>query len=145
MSNPNNIEQQCFKRVWKKTLKSVYKNPTNTMIMAETKSVQQVNANIKKKRSRRRRKNKNKSINCEHCCTDGNNIINGPISTFNTKGTLFLHHMPWSYLNTTVCLNGMQFADLHSLKSFLRYLTNIVFLFYSYSNKLINYSFYFIL
>lgn len=118
MSNSNDVEQQCFKRVWKKTLKSVLKNPTNAMIMAETKSFQQVNVNLKKKRSRRRRKKKKKNI-CE-CCTDGMNIT-GSLSNLNSNGTLFLHHMPWSCLNT-VCLNGMQFANINSLKSFLRYL-----------------------
>lgn len=116
MSNSNNVEQQCFKRVWKKTLKSVLKNPSNAMIMAETKSFQQVN--LKKKRSRRRRKKKNKRNICE-CCTDGINNITGSLS--NSNGALFLHHMPWSGLNT-VCLNGMQFANINSLKSFLRYL-----------------------
>jgi len=117
MSTQNNVEQQCFKRVWKKTLKSVFKNPTNSMIMAETKSIQQVNVNLKKKRSRRSRKKKNN--NCE--CTNGSNNTTSLMSTLNTKGTLFLHHIPWECLNT-VCLNGIQFANLNSLKSFLRYL-----------------------
>lgn len=120
MCDPNNVEQQCFKRVWKKTLKSVFKNPTNTMIMAETNSIQQVNVNLKKKRSRRRRKKKSKQIVCK-CCTSNTNDTSSLSSTFNTNGTLFLHPMPWGCLNT-VCLNGMQFANLNSLKSFLRYL-----------------------
>lgn len=124
MNNPSNTEQQCFKRVWKTTLKSVLKNPTNAMIMAKTKSIQQTNVNLKKKRSRRRRKNKNKRNVCE-CCTDGTNNITGSISTLNTNGALFLHHMPWGCLNT-VCLNGMQFANINSLKSFLRYLNLIL-------------------
>lgn len=121
MSYPNNVEQQCFKRVWKKTLKSVLKNPTNAMIMSETKSIQQVNVNIKKKRYRRRRKKKNKQNICECCTNDGANNLTGPISNLNTKGALFLHQIPWGCLNT-VCLNGMQFANINSLKSFLRYL-----------------------
>lgn len=119
MSNLNNVEQQCFKRVWKKTLKSVFEIPTSTMIMAETKSVQQVKVNLKKKRSRRRRKKKKKSNNCEQCCINGINKTANSIS--NSNGTLFLHHMPWGCLNT-VCINGMQFANINSLKSFLRYL-----------------------
>ncbi|XP_022172044.1 serine/arginine repetitive matrix protein 2 isoform X2 [Myzus persicae] len=117
MSYPNNVEQQCFKRVWKKTLRSVYKNPTNAMIMAETKSVQQVNVNLKKKKSRRRRKKKNKQNICD-CCMDRTRTMNGSISTLNSKGSLFLHHVPWGCLNT-VCVNGMQFANINSLKSFL--------------------------
>jgi len=117
MSTQNNVEQQCFKRVWKKTLKSVFKNPTNSMIMAETKSIQQVNVNLKKKRSRRRRKKKKN--NCE--CTNGSNNTTSLMSNLNTKGTLFLHHISWECLNT-VYLNGIQFANLNSLKSFLRYL-----------------------
>lgn len=121
MSYPNKVEQQCFKRVWKKTLKSVLKNPTNAMVMSETKSIQQVNVNFKKKRSRRRRKKKNKQNICECCTNDGANNIIGSISNLNTKGTLFLHQIPWGCLNT-VCLNGMQFANINSLKSFLRYL-----------------------
>lgn len=119
MNNPNNVEQQCFKRIWKKTIKSVFKNPTNAMIMAETKSVQQVNVNLKKKRTRRRRKNKNKQNTCE-CCTDKATNMAGLMSTLNSQGGLFLHHMPWGCLDT-VCLNGIQFANINSLKSFLRY------------------------
>jgi len=119
MSNQNNIEQQCFKRVWKKTLNTVFKNPTNSMIMAETNSIEQVNVNLKKKRTRRRRKKKNKQTICE-CCMDGYNNISGSMSTLNTNGKLFLHQMPWGCLNT-VCINGMQFANINSLKSFLRY------------------------
>lgn len=118
MNNINNVEQQCFKRVWKNTLKSVLNNPISSMIMAETKSIQQVNINLKKNRSRRRRK-KNKRNNCE-CCTEGTANITGSMSTLNTKGTLFLHCMPWGSHNA-VCLNGMQFANINSLKSFLRY------------------------
>lgn len=119
MANPNNVEQQCFKRVWRKTLKSVLKNPTNSMMMSETKSIQQVNVDLKKKRSRRRRK-KNKQNICV-CCMDKANNSTSSISTLNTNGALFLHHVPWGCLNT-VCLNGMQFANINSLKSFLRYL-----------------------
>jgi len=119
MSNPNNVEQQCFKRVWKKTLRSVFKNPTNAMIMAETKSIQQVNVNLKKKKSRRRRKKKNKQNICD-CCMDRTRTMNGSISNLNAKGSLFLHHVPWGCLNA-VCVNGMQFANINSLKSFLRY------------------------
>lgn len=122
MSGPNNIEQQCFKRVWRKTLKSVFTNPTNSMIMAETKSIQQLNVNLKKKRSRRRRKKKNKQNNCE-CYMDKTNSITNSLSALNTNGTLFLHHMPWGCLKT-VCFNGVQFADMNSLKSFLRYHLN---------------------
>lgn len=119
MSISNNIEEQCFKRVWKKTIKSVFNSPKNAVMTAKTKSVQQVNINLKKKRARRRRKkNKNKNV-CEFCM-DSINITNS-LSTFNTKGTLFLHRMPWDCLNT-VCLNGMQFANMNSLKSFLRYI-----------------------
>lgn len=119
MANLNNAEQQCFKRVWRKTLKSVYKNPTNSMMMSETKTIQQVNVNLKKKRSRRRRK-KNKQNICE-CCIDKANNSNCLISTLNTNGALFLHHVPWNRLNT-FCLNGTRFANIDSLKSFLRYL-----------------------
>lgn len=118
MSNPNNVEQQYFKRVWKKTLRSVLKNPSNAMIMAETKSVQQLNVNLKKKKSRRRRKKKKKQNICN--CMDRTHIMNGPISNLNSKGSLLLHHVPWGCLNT-VCINGMQFANINSLKSFLRY------------------------
>lgn len=118
MSNSNNVEQQCFKRVWKKTLNTVFKNPTNAMIMAETNSIEQVNVNLKRKRCRRRRKKKNKRNICE-CCMDGTNNIKG-LSTLNTNGTLFLQHMPWDCLNT-VYLNGVQFANINSLKTFLRY------------------------
>lgn len=120
MSNSNNVEQQCFKRVWKKTLKSVLKNPSNAMIMAETESFQQVDVNLKKKRCRRRRKKKKKRAICE-CCTDGTNNITGSVSNLNSNGALFLHHMPWNCVNT-VCVNGMQFANINCLKSFLRYL-----------------------
>lgn len=120
MSNSNNnVEQQYFKRVWKKTLNTVFKNPTNAVIMAETNSIEQVNVNLKKKRSRRRRKKNNKRNICE-CCMDGSNNIKD-LSTLNTNGTLFLHHMPWGCLNT-VCLNGVQFANINSLKTYLRYL-----------------------
>lgn len=118
MSNSDNVEQQCFKRVWKKTLRSVFKNPTNSMIMAETNSIQQVNVNLKKKRSRRRRKKKNKQNICDGC-TDRAHNFNDSISTLNTKGTLFLHYVPRGCLNM-VCVNGMQFANINSLKSFLR-------------------------
>jgi len=119
MSNPNNVEQQCFKRVWKKTLRSVLTNPSNAMIMAETKSVQQLNVNLKKKKSRRRRKKKKKQNIC-NCCMDRTHIMNCPISNLNSKSSLLLHHVPWGCLNT-VCINGMQFANIDSLKSFLRY------------------------
>lgn len=119
MNNSNNVEQQCFKRVWKKTLKSVFKNSTNSMVMSKTNSIQQVNFNTKKKRIRKRRK-KNKRNICE-CCIDGTNNITDSISTLNAKGTLILHCVPWGCPNT-VCLNGMQFANINSLKSFLRYL-----------------------
>lgn len=122
MNNINNVEQQCFKRVWKNTLKSVLNNPTSSMIMAETNSIQQVKINLKKKRSRRRRKKK-KCNNCE-CCTEGTANITDLISTLNTKGTLFLHCMPCGSQNT-VCLNGMQFANINSLKSFLRYFNQL--------------------
>lgn len=120
MNNLNNVEEQCFKRVWKKTIKSVFKNSSNAMVMGETKSIQHVNVNLKKKRSRRRRKKKKKQNTCA-CCTDKANNITGLMSTLNSQGTLLLHHMPWGCLNT-VCLNGMQFANINSLKSFLRYL-----------------------
>lgn len=119
MSNPNNVEQQCFKRVWKKTLRSVFKNPTNAMVMAETKSIQQVNVNLKKKKTRRRRKKKNKQNICD-CCTDRIHNMNGSASNLNANGLLYLHHVPLGCLNT-VCINGMQFANINSLKSYLRY------------------------
>jgi len=122
MSHPNNIEQQCFKRVWKKTLNTVFQNPPNSMIMAETNSIERVNVNLKKKRYRRRRKKNTKRNICE-CYIDRPNNNSGSVSTFNTNGALVLHHMPWGCFNT-VCFNGMQFANINSLKSFLRYLIN---------------------